>query len=168
MAVQTWCKQDDHIEWMEQGPFVSGLILLRISMLQRTKNKKNYSTGTGPSVLQGAPTMLPVWIKTLYPSGDHIHPSIPILFMYLSRRPLKVTIASTSTTSIGSVFQAPTTICVKNLPRTSPLNLAPRTLNLCPLVIDSSTLGKSFWLWSCETELNLPAYKVRWTWEEKS
>ena len=27
-------------------------------------------------------------------------------------------------------------LCKKNLPRTSPLNLAPRTLNLCPLVFN--------------------------------
>ncbi|XP_072323850.1 DGAT1/2-independent enzyme synthesizing storage lipids isoform X1 [Scyliorhinus torazame] len=107
-------------------------------------NKEMYSTRTGPSALQAradhAARLNYNLLRFLGP-----YPSILILFMYLSRCPLNVTIVPASTTSSGSEFQAPTTLCLKkkNLPLTSTLNLAPHTLNLCPLLIDPSTPGKS-------------------------
>ncbi|XP_072329131.1 uncharacterized protein [Scyliorhinus torazame] len=110
------------------------LIMKRITSIlpeQRTKNKEMYSTGTGPSALQArADHAARLNYNLLHFLGPYS--SIPILFMYLSRCPLNVTIVPASTTSSGSEFQAPTTLCVKNLPRTSTLNLAPLTLNLCP------------------------------------
>ena len=102
-----------------------------------TKNKEQYSTGTGPSALQACAAP---WSKLDHSFISHHSHSVRVAIQISLKH-------SQHTRLHHPVWQripGPHHLCVKYVPLISVLNLSPLPLNLCPLVNVSSDLGKNF------------------------